>query len=127
MSKEKNAAKNEKSAGKEALLQAKAATLLGIPFSPKKQVECSIPNHLAVVLTPKAFGQLFSYAYATQMEVCLLGVVDREGSVFKVREIFLVAQHGASVHTETDPVTIAAAIVAGRAPCSSRPLPAAVA
>jgi len=57
---------------------------------------------MAAALTRRAFSQLFSYAYATDAEVSLLGVVDREGAVFTISEFFLVAQKGSSAHTELD-------------------------
>ena len=43
----------------------------GIRLSPEKQIECGLPEKLAVLLTPRAFGQLFGFAYPTQKEVCL--------------------------------------------------------
>ena len=51
-----------------------------------RSIEFTLPTALAVVLTGAAFSQLFSYAYATDVEVSLLGTIDREGSVFAVRE-----------------------------------------
>ena len=78
----------------------------GIPLGPSKQVEVMLPKDLTVVLTPHAFGQLFGFAQATDMEVSLLGTVDRDGSTFTVREFFLVPQKGAHSHTETDPAAI---------------------
>ena len=78
----------------------------GIPLGPSKQVEVALPKDLIVVLTQTAFSQLFGYAGATELEVSLLGIVDRDGSVFTVREFFLVPQKGAHSHTETDPAAI---------------------
>jgi len=52
----------------------------GIPLGPSKQVEVTLPKDLIVVLTQVAFSQLFGYAQATELEVSLLGIVDRDGS-----------------------------------------------
>ena len=65
-------------------------------------MECSVGEGLAVLLTAKAFGQLFACAYATTLEVSVLGIVERDGNVFKVREFFLVRQDCSSAHTELD-------------------------
>ena len=78
----------------------------GLPLGPAKQIEVTLPSRLVVVLTTKAFSQLFAYAEATQLEVSLLGIVDRDSSKFTVREFFLVPQSGATSHTETDPAAI---------------------
>ena len=76
------------------------------PLGPSKQTEITLPKDLIIVLTPHAFGQLFGFAQATDLEVSLLGIVDRDGSTFTVREFFLVPQKGAYSHTETDPAAI---------------------
>ena len=78
----------------------------GIPLGPPKQTEVTLPKDLIVVLTQTAFSELFGYAQATELEVSLLGIVDRDGSTFTVREFFLVPQRGAYSHTETDPAAI---------------------
>ena len=52
----------------------------GIPLGPSKQVEVTLPKDLTVVLTRTAFSRLFGYAQATELEVSLLGIVDRDGS-----------------------------------------------
>ena len=78
----------------------------GIPLGPSKQVEVTLPKDLTVVLTQTAFSQLFGFAQATELEVSLLGIVDRDGSRFTVSEFFLVPQKGAHSHTETDPAAI---------------------
>jgi hypothetical protein len=75
--------------------------------SSRRQGSISLPNQLAVVLSPTAFSQLFGYAYATELEVSLLGLVDRDRCVFRVREFFLTEQQGASSRTETDPEALA--------------------
>ena len=107
MSKQKETERRtDKLSEKDTLFQAKPVALPGIQLGLGKQLECTLPEDLAVVLTEKAFAQVFGYAYATQMEVCLLGIVEREGSVFKVREFFLVAQKGSSAHTELDPAAV---------------------
>ena len=80
--------------------------LHGIPLGPSKQVEVTLPKDLIVVLTQTAFSQLFGYAQATELEVSLLGIVERDGSTFTVCEFFLVPQRGAHSHTETDPAAI---------------------
>ena len=38
----------------------------GLPLGPAKQVEVTLPIRMVVVLTTKAFSQLFGYAQATQ-------------------------------------------------------------
>ena len=68
----------------------------GIPPGPKKQIEVTLPKTLAVVLTARAFGQLFSYSEATDLEVSLLGIVERDKSLFTIREFHLVEQRGRS-------------------------------
>jgi len=67
----------------------------GIPLGPTKQIEVTLPNDLTIVLTQTAFSQLFGYAQATDLEVSVLGIVDRGGSTFTVGEFFLVPQKGA--------------------------------
>jgi hypothetical protein len=78
----------------------------GIPLGPSKQVEVTLPKDRAIVLTQTAFSQLFGFAQATELEVSLLGIVGRDGSMFTVSEFFLVPQKGAHSHTETDPAAI---------------------
>ena len=78
----------------------------GLPLSPSRQTEVTLPKDLNIILTQTAFSQLFGYAQATELEVSLLGIVDRDGSTFTVREFFLVPQRGAHSHTETDPAAI---------------------
>ena len=78
----------------------------GILLGPAKQIQVTLPADLSIIISRQAFGQLFGYADATQLEVSLLGIVDRDGSTFTVREFFLVPQKGATSHTETDPATI---------------------
>lgn len=78
----------------------------GIPPGPKKQIEVTLPKTLAVVLTARAFGQLFSYSEATDLEVSLLGIVERDKSLFTIREFHLVEQRGASSHTELEPSAV---------------------
>ena len=84
----------------------KQESTLGIPLGPAKQIQVTLPADLFIVISRNAFGQLFGYAQATQLEVSLLGIVDRDGSTFTVREFFLVPQSGATSHTETDPAAI---------------------
>jgi len=74
----------------------------GIRLGVAKQIECSLPEDLSIVVTAEAFARLFCYACATEAEVSLLGIVERNGCVFTVREFFLVAQKGSSAHTELD-------------------------
>ena len=76
------------------------------PLGPSKQVEVTLPKDLNIVLTQTAFSELFGFAQTTELEVSLLGIVDRDGSTFTVREFFLVPQKGAYSHTETDPAAI---------------------
>jgi len=78
----------------------------GIPLGPTKQVEVTLPKDLTVVLSQTAFSQLFGYAGATELEVSLLSIVERDGSTFTAREFFLVPQRGRHSHTETDPAAI---------------------
>ena len=94
MAKEKNAPKG------------KHVDHTGVPLGPAKQIEVVLPKDLTVVLTQTAFSQLFGYAQATELEVSLLGIVEREGDIFSVSEFFLVPQRGAHSHTETDPAAI---------------------
>jgi len=75
-------------------------SVAGIQLDRAKPIEVTVPEHLAVVLTSKAFSQLFSYAEATDLEVSLLGIVERDKSLFTVQEFFLVEQSGAYSHTE---------------------------
>jgi hypothetical protein len=79
--------------------QVNPGLLLGSPGA----LEMSVPRDLSVRLSGQAFSQLFGYADATRVEVSLLGIVDRDGAVFTVREFFLVEQSGHQSHTETDP------------------------
>ncbi|MFH1730920.1 MAG: hypothetical protein ABIF82_04615 [Planctomycetota bacterium] len=71
-----------------------------------KQIEVTLPKDLIVVSTQTVFSQLFGYAQATELKVSLLGIVDRDGNTFTVREFFLVPQKEAHSHTETDPAAI---------------------
>ena len=79
---------------------------LGLRLDPEKQIEFTVPKTLAVVLTRKAFSGLFGYANATDLEISLLGIVEREKSIFIVREFFLVEQKGAHSHTELEPSAV---------------------
>ena len=65
---------------------------------------------LAIVLTERAFRELFGYVYAVDTEVSCLGVVRREGPVFVIERFLLVAQEGQSAHTEMDEEDMAALI-----------------
>lgn len=80
--------------------------LPGLCLGPQKQMEFTLPNGMGVMLSTKAFSQLFAYAYATDLEVSLLGIVEREKSLFTVREFHLVEQSGAYSHTELEPSAV---------------------
>ena len=74
----------------------------GPRLSETHQLECELPNDLMVVLSQQAMGRLFGYAYATEIEVSCLGLVEREGNTFKVTDLFLVNQEGTGCHTNLD-------------------------
>ncbi|MBM4030158.1 MAG: hypothetical protein FJ291_00040 [Planctomycetes bacterium] len=76
--------------------------LPGPMLSSGQKLECSLPGDLAVVLSQRAFTKLFAYAYATDLEVSCLGVVEREGNRFRVSDLFLVAQECGHAHTKLD-------------------------
>ena len=84
----------------------KPADPLGLRLDPAKQIEVTVPKTLAVMLTRKAFSQLFGFADATELEISLLGIVEREKSLFTVREFFLVEQNGQHAHTELEPSAV---------------------
>ena len=84
----------------------KPSDSLGLRLDPGKQIGVTIPKTLAVVLTAKAFSQLFSYSEATDLEVSLLGIVARDKSVLTITEFFLVEQSGAYSHTELEPSAV---------------------
>ena len=73
--------------------------LPGPPLSNGRQLECTLPDDLVVILTQKAFAKLFAYAYATEIEVSCLGIVERQGNTFRVIDLFLVAQESGPTHT----------------------------
>jgi len=73
--------------------------LPGPPLSNGRQLECTLPDDLVVILTQKAFAKLFAYAYATDIEVSCLGIVERQGNTFRVIDLFLVAQESGPTHT----------------------------
>jgi len=66
-----------------------------------------IPKDLSVVLSAKAFTQLFAWAYATRLEVSCLGIVSKKGYVFTVQEFFLVDQVSTGAHTDMNPEALA--------------------
>ena len=66
----------------------------GLPLPPSKDVTCSIPEDLTVVLSREAFEQLFGYAYSTTSEICCLGTVRQEGARFRIERFYLVPQSG---------------------------------
>lgn len=70
--------KNSPAGGRPACPQRPPRIRLGL----NKQTQVTLPADLAIVISRKAFSQLFGYAEATQLEVSLLGVVDRDASTF---------------------------------------------
>ena len=66
-----------------------------------------LAQDIAVVLSKDAFAQLFGYAYATSQEISCLGVVNREGSIFRIERFYLVEQEGNGAHTEIKPESLA--------------------
>lgn len=91
----------------EATLPARDGQRPGVRIDEVANPQFVVDRRLAVVLTPKAFTQLYGYAGATEREVSLLGIVERDGPVFKITEFFLVEQSGSPGHTETDPTAVA--------------------
>ena len=62
----------------------------------------TVDSSLSVVLSEKAFRQLWGYVACADTEISCLGAVKREGSRFLVEEFFLVPQEGSSARTEMD-------------------------
>lgn len=77
-------------------------SLPGPLLSESHQLECTLPDDLVVVLGQRAVGKLFGYAYATDIEVSCLGLVEREGNRFMVTDLFLLTQEGTGCHTNLD-------------------------
>mgnify|MGYP001312202872 CR=1 FL=1 len=97
-----------------------------VPPDKEEQVPCQmpitkgkptvfIPRDLAVVLSAKAFTQLFGWAYTTHLEISCLGTVSRKGRTFEVEEFFLLDQVSTGVHTELDPEALARLVESLRA------------
>jgi len=63
-----------------------------------------------VVLSQRAFVQVFGYAYATPLEISCLGLIRRNGSVFRVERFHLVKQTSSIGHTELDNEAVLALI-----------------
>jgi len=82
----------------------------GIRLSEGKDQTCSIPGDLAIVLSQEAFTQLFGYAYATPLEISCLGVVKKDGPVFRIERFHLVRQTSSTGHTELDNEAVTALI-----------------
>ena len=79
----------------------------GLDFSDRKQIAVSIATDLAVMLSQKAFSQLFGWAYSTSREISCLGAIRRQGNLFMVEEFYLLKQSGSSAGTELDQDAIA--------------------
>ena len=102
---EKKPPPKDPAAGEENKEQAQEELLgwpLGIPLSAKERLAMSVASDLAVLLSRKAFEQLFAWAYATASEISCLGVVRREGNLLVVERFHLVKQTGSAAHTEMD-------------------------
>lgn len=56
------------------------------------QVQCSVPEIPVVVLTQVALTQALAYATTTDLEISALGVVERDGAIFRVTGFHLVEQ-----------------------------------
>jgi len=92
---------------KKPLRKAPPAWPRGLTFSDRKQVAISIATDLAVMLSQKAFGQLFGWACSTSREISCLGAIRRHGNLFIVEEFYLVKQSGSAAATELDQEAIA--------------------
>ncbi|MBM4081081.1 MAG: hypothetical protein FJ278_15365, partial [Planctomycetes bacterium] len=90
----------------------------GLLLQQEKQPTCALQERVCVVLTQKAFTQLFGYVYATSQEVSCLGLVERRqsrsdstrrlaSSCFIVTEFFLVRQCSGPAHTEMEDASLA--------------------
>ena len=66
------------------------------------QLECTLPDDLMVIAGQRAIGKLFGYAYATDIEVSCLGLVERQGNTFTITDLFLLNQEGTGCHTNLD-------------------------
>jgi hypothetical protein len=74
----------------------------GLTMSGDERMTISLPEDLAIVLSLKAFQQLFGWAYATSREISCLGSIRRDGNEFVVEEFFLLQQGGSYASTEID-------------------------
>jgi len=78
----------------------------GLPLADGKS-RCSLRAEVAVVLSQRAFGQLFAYAHLADGEMSCLGVVRRVGpGLFRVEKFFLVEQASSAAHTEMEPEAV---------------------
>jgi len=75
---------------------------VGLPISDGRKISVSIAEDLAVVLTQKAFEQLFGWAYSTSREISCLGSVTRDGNRFIIGQFYLLKQSGSFGGTELD-------------------------
>lgn len=100
---------NDKSSQEPRKLVRKAPPIwpTGLTFSDRKQVAVSIAKDLAVLLSQKAFGQLFGWAYSTSREISCLGAIRRQGNLFVVDEFHLIKQSGSAAGTELDQDAVA--------------------
>lgn len=72
-----------------------------------RELTCRLPQEPKVVLTREAFNQLFGYACSTQLEICCLGSVKREGATFTVERFYLLEQAAGIASTELDEEALA--------------------
>ncbi len=79
----------------------------GIRISDGKDTTVSVADNMAVILTAKAFEQLFGWVYSTSREISCLGSVLQEGSVFIIERFYLLKQSCSSVNTELDQAAVA--------------------
>ncbi len=93
--------------GKKEQVEEKSRLENAVPFRSSGKISVSLYGEPAVLLSSKAFTQLFAYASATSFEISCLGAVKREGDIFVVEEFFLVEQTGSFAHTEIDEEALA--------------------
>ncbi len=73
-----------------------------LPLYTEGELTCRLPEEPRVLLAEEAFNQLFGWACSTNLEICCLGGVRREGSIFTVDRFYLLEQASGSVSTELD-------------------------
>ena len=77
---------------------------IGLPLPAASTTALTVKFRSGIILLPTVFEQIFSWVYATDVEVMVLGTVKEHAGHIVVDEVFLIEQEASGGEAELDPV-----------------------